>query len=418
MRFLFLSAQLPGHLDWGGFLPTAVELQQRGHEVLWASGAEVEATVRATGLPFTPLAETGWRWPPPPPLSPDPTQSETEMLAHKQNRALDQWLDVARVTAATTAISALGRQFRPDCIVSEMFMAAAGLAAEMLAVPFTVVGWPAPPPSPGDAPPDAMVTLARARLAELLTRFGVRGVNWSPAGPPALCAPGLHLTYWSQTWYTGVRMGAQTRHVGGLLPAQPPPAPPAHLPAPDDAPWVLITLGTSFNQDPNFFIAASAAVVRLGGLPLLAVGAPLDAPWVRALRPRLPATAVLAARVDFAAVLPYVAAAIHHGGAGTTHALVRHAIPQIVVPHAGDQARQAQGVARTGVGLHIPPAQVTVDLLATGLAALLPDLSTYRAQATALQAEFAGLGGVPAAADILETFVASVGATDATDDHR
>jgi UDP:flavonoid glycosyltransferase YjiC (YdhE family) len=83
------------------------------------------------------------------------------------------------------------------------------------------------------------------------------------------------------------------------------------------------------------------------------------------------------------------------------------------VPHAGDQARQAQGVARTGVGLHIPPAQVTVEVLAAGLAALLPDLSPYRAQAATLQAEFAALGGVPAAADILETFVAAANVTDA-----
>ena len=41
MRLLFCSAQLPGHLDWGGYLPTAVELAQRGHTVLWASGAAV-----------------------------------------------------------------------------------------------------------------------------------------------------------------------------------------------------------------------------------------------------------------------------------------------------------------------------------------------------------------------------------------
>jgi UDP:flavonoid glycosyltransferase YjiC (YdhE family) len=96
-----------------------------------------------------------------------------------------------------------------------------------------------------------------------------------------------------------------------------------------------------------------------------------------------------------------VAAAIHHGGAGTTHALVRHAVPQIVVPHAADQGRQALGVQRSGVGIHLPAQSVTVPSLVAALAALLPDLSDQRARAQALQAEFHALGGVPAAADLL-----------------
>ena len=110
-------------------------------------------------------------------------------------------------------------------------------------------------------------------------------------------------------------------------------------------------------------------------------------------------------RVDFAAVLPDVAAAIHHGGAGTTHALVTHAVPQIVVPHAADQVLQAQGVMRTRVGLHIPPKQVTIPVLVDALAQALPDLSPLRAAALDLQAEFHALGGVPAAADRVEALL-------------
>ena len=61
MRYLFISAQLAGHLDWGGYLATAALLHQRGHEVTWASGDSVAAQVTAAGVPFAPLAETGWR---------------------------------------------------------------------------------------------------------------------------------------------------------------------------------------------------------------------------------------------------------------------------------------------------------------------------------------------------------------------
>lgn len=402
MRMLFLSAQIPGHLDWGGYLQTAAELTRRGHDVLWASGEDVRAALARAGVPFHALRATGWRWPPPPPLTAAETAAvpdAADLQRLKQVRALDQWLDVERVAAATAEVIALGRDFAPDLIVTEMFVAAAGLAAEALDTPFAVAGWPAPPNV--EAKPDAMADLARGRLNELLARFGLEGRYWTEQGPPALLSPGLHLTYWSPRWFDGIATRPQTRHAGGRRPAQPPPLPPG-LPSPDDSPWVLITLGTSFNRDPNFFVAAAHAARQIGCLPLIALGADPAEDWVQAVLPRLPRFAVVRPRLDFAAILPYAAAAIHHGGAGTTHALVVHAVPQVVVPHAADQHRQARAVAHIGAGFHMPPRRTTIDNLVNCLAALLPDLSVYRSHARTLQAEFDALGGIPAAATMLE----------------
>jgi MGT family glycosyltransferase len=167
---------------------------------------------------------------------------------------------------------------------------------------------------------------------------------------------------------------------------------------------VLITLGTSFNNDPNFFLAAAHAAARLGCLPIVALGRPAqpqDESWLRRLPPGTPVRSLIA----FDAVLPYLAAAIHHGGAGTTHALVTHAVPQIVVPHAADQTYQGAGVVHSGVGYYLPPKQVTIDSLEAALATLLPDLSEYRARARRLQGEFAALGGPQAAADAVESVI-------------
>ena len=132
MRYLFASAQLPGHLDWGGYLHTAAELQRRGHQVLWATGRAVAPFLQQAGITAHFLHETGWRWPPPPPLQPDPA-IDAETLRHQRAlRALDQWLEVPRVEAATGALIDIGRTFQPDVIVSEVFLSAAGLAAEAL----------------------------------------------------------------------------------------------------------------------------------------------------------------------------------------------------------------------------------------------------------------------------------------------
>jgi UDP:flavonoid glycosyltransferase YjiC (YdhE family) len=247
-----------------------------------------------------------------------------------------------------------------------------------------------------------MAAVARKRLDDLLTRCHLSGLNWTNEGPPALRSPHLHITYWSPSWFAGMVHGEQTVHVGGLKPVPRHQIADISMPSPDDAPWVLITLGTSFNVDPNFFITAAHAAHELGCLPLLALGAPLEAQWVQTMRTRLPARAVLRTHLDFGAYLPHVAAAIHHGGAGTTHALVVHAVPQIVIPHAADQMRQAQGVLRSETGFYVPPKETTVPRLVDLLAQILPDRSPQRANAIALQAEFDSLGGVPAAAVHIE----------------
>lgn len=397
MRFLFVSAQLPGHLDWGGYLETAAELQRRGHTILWASGPAVAPLVAAHHVPFQPLQETGWRWPPPPPLQPTPDVDPTTLQRLRAERALDQWLEEERVAQATAELIELGHRYQPDLLVSEMFVSAAGLAAEALAIPFVVAGWPAMQPKVA-AGQEALSVLARQRLTRLWARFHLTGINWTTSGPPALLSPRLHITYWSPTWYRELTLLPQTRHVGGLAPLT---AQQAALEL-DENPRVFITLGTSFGNDLNFFVAAAQAAHALGCTPLLALGGQLNQEQQQTLRERLPENARIEERVDLDTVLPQVAAAIHHGGAGVTHALVTHAVPQIVVPHAADQGHQAQGVMRSGVGLHLPAKETTVPRLVSALAQMLPDLSPYRANAQALRAEFAALGGVPVAAQLLE----------------
>jgi sterol 3beta-glucosyltransferase len=69
-------------------------------------------------------------------------------------------------------------------------------------------------------------------------------------------------------------------------------------------------------------------------------------------------------------LFPLMAAAVHHGGAGTTAAAVRAGIPSVIVPFFGDQPFWAACLNRQGVA---PPAlerkSLTPNRLATALAA-------------------------------------------------
>jgi sterol 3beta-glucosyltransferase len=65
--------------------------------------------------------------------------------------------------------------------------------------------------------------------------------------------------------------------------------------------------------------------------------------------------------VDHRALFPRTSLVVHHGGAGTTHAVVAAAVPSVVVAHVGDQRYWGDRLHRLGVA---PP-----PLLARGLTA-------------------------------------------------
>jgi sterol 3beta-glucosyltransferase len=71
-------------------------------------------------------------------------------------------------------------------------------------------------------------------------------------------------------------------------------------------------------------------------------------------------------------LFPFMSAAVHHGGAGTTAAAVRAGIPSIIIPFFGDQPFWASCLNRNGVA---PPAlqrkSLTADALAAALTAAL-----------------------------------------------
>jgi hypothetical protein len=85
-------------------LKTAQALREAGHAVLWVSQPPVAGLLKAAGIDFAPVAETGWLWPPPP--LPDPKSLKpAEAVSLRYRRALDTWLSEERIPAAVDALS-------------------------------------------------------------------------------------------------------------------------------------------------------------------------------------------------------------------------------------------------------------------------------------------------------------------------
>jgi vancomycin aglycone glucosyltransferase len=82
-------------------------------------------------------------------------------------------------------------------------------------------------------------------------------------------------------------------------------------------------------------------------------------------------------------LFPRVAAVVHHGGAGTTHAAARAGAPQVVIPQHYDQHYWAQRVHELGIGTAHASSVPTADSLARALDRTLERNVADRARAVA-----------------------------------
>lgn len=392
-RWLFVSVPLWGHLDYGGYLELAVALARRGHRVLWASGPMVQETVVRRGLPFVPLPSVGWRWLPP--LRPELPPAERQR--QRRARALDVWLHPEEHARALRALGSWIEAWRPDGIVAEPFAGAAAWAAERHDLPLIVVGFPAGR-WPAPQTPEAREDLRRAqdRLADVAARLGLTGRYWRADPFPQIVSPFAHIVFFPAAWFSDFEaLDPQNRFFGGR-----PKGRARDLPR-GSRPRVLITLGSTFTEDPAFFIGAARAVQRLGGEPILVLGrSPFALELHEAVRRALP-DVPLHDWVDYSGVFPTLDLVIHHGGMGTTHAALVHGVPQLVVPHAGEQHLQARRVEAAGVGRALRPSEATPDRWREAIAGLLGE-SGFREQAQRWAARMRIAGGPEEAADIFE----------------
>lgn len=161
---------------------------------------------------------------------------------------------------------------------------------------------------------------------------------------------------------------------------------------------IAFTPGTGNRQAAQFFASALTAAHKLGRRALFLT------PHRDQLPSALPAGVLWRDYVPLAALLPRVAALVHHGGIGTTAEALRTATPQLVAPFAHDQFDNAARVAALGVGQVLPGARLDAARLERSLRELLSSphvtaqceaVALRFGQGPALGAACAALAGLP-----------------------
>lgn len=382
MRVLFASTAHQGHLR--PMLPLARALRDRGHDVAWVSGPEARGSVEGMGLRFF--------------LAGDTTVAYAAALAA-------QWPERSRLTAQQASETHFGRlfggivapamqagmgaavdQWRPELVVNGAAALAAPLVCRQRGVRHVTHGFGLP--------------LLPARLDQATQRWAPA---WDHAGLPLEPDAGLYrhqyIDIGPPAWRAGAALPAcpvlalqpvrrQPRGAEGL-----PDAVRALLDA-DGAPVVYLSFGTAFNRVP----ALQAAVHALATCALrlvVSLGPGGDMSLARSLPPHVAA----APWIDQQVLLPWCAAVVSHGGAGTVLAALAHGLPQLCLPQGADQFRNGLAVARVEAGLMLQPDEGTDAALCQAVVRLLTDpLLAWGAGQMAQQ-----IAAMPMAEDVAES---------------
>ena len=354
MRVLFCSSGSLGHLR--PMLPLAMAFRQAGHRVAWASSPDALPSLAGAGYDLFPVgiamaAARGLyrqRWPEAASMS--GLQLSTHTFPHLFGGVV-----------APAMVDDLGRvidRWKPDLLVHEPAAFAVPLVCTSRGLVHVCHGyglrppaghlsgalrefsrqWPRArqlPPEDGGVYRHRYIDIMPRRLQDASPCEPDRVLAMSPAAARGTAVPDL-----PPAWHR--RMARSVR------------------------PVLYLSFGTVFNQGPAFGVAARA-LSRLDATVVVTMGSAADP---RLLGP-LPANVWLEGFVDQQALLPLCAAVVSHGGSGTLLGAAAFGLPQLLLPQAADQFRNAAALAGAGAGLALAPADCTEEAVTSAARALL-----------------------------------------------
>ena len=164
---------------------------------------------------------------------------------------------------------------------------------------------------------------------------------------------------------------------------------PGWWPGREEQPLVYVTFGSVAGSFPQALPAYGLALSAVADLPvrvLLTVGRDLD---LDAL-PATPDNVRVEPWVPQQDVLGHAAAAVVHGGSGSTLGALAAGVPLVVVPLFADQPQNARRVAEVGAGLAVEPDRDDIPATIAPLRAAIEEVlsePSYGERAQALAAE-------------------------------
>jgi UDP:flavonoid glycosyltransferase YjiC (YdhE family) len=380
MRVLFSSTFGYGHVF--PMLPLARAFADAGHDVLWATSADAVHLPSAAGIETAPAGLAGAALHD----ARSVVLSSAEDVAPPDRAAFvfPRMFGEALTPPMVADLLPLARDWRPDLLVHENGELASAVVGAVLDVPSITHAF-------GGAIPPVLLTEAGDRLAPVWAAHG------QELPPYAGCFTSLYLDICPPSVQS-----VPTDHIGAAQPLRPvadtgpePTSVPDYL-EDDGRPLIYLTLGTVRNHSP----VLRPAVEALAKLPvrvLVTVGPDGD-PDTLGTQPE---NVRVERWVNQPQVLRHCAVVASHAGSGTFLGALALGLPQLCLPQAADQFRNAVGGGRSGAALVLLPPEATPEAIALAVSRLLAE-DRFRRKAAAIAAEIARM---PSPADVVDELV-------------
>ena len=340
MRALLSSTRGAGHFN--PLVPFARAFEGAGHEVMVAGPPALAGPAGEAGFAF-------WQFDPPPEDELGAVWGRVPELPPEQANevVIGEIFGRLNTTAALPRLRAACEEWRPDVVLRDPNEYGSALAAEAHGIPHARV---------------AVGLASSEELALGIAAGPVDALRTSVGLPPDPGADVLRDSPYLSVFPGTLDEGAQPDTHRFRDPAWDAPAGelPDWWPGRRDEPLVYVTFGSvagGIEQALPVYGVAMRAVAELPVRVLLTVGRELD---LEAL-PAAPENVRVERWVPQQDVLGHAAAAVVHGGSGSTLGAIAAGVPLVVLPLFADQPENARRVAEVGAGLAVEPDREQVD---------------------------------------------------------
>jgi UDP:flavonoid glycosyltransferase YjiC (YdhE family) len=369
VRALFSSTRGAGHFN--PLVPFARAFQRAGHDVLVAGPPDLARPAAEAGFDF-------WQFDPPPEDELGVVWSRVPELPPEQANevVVGDIFGRLNTTAALPRLREACAEWRPDVVLRDPNEYGSALAAELHDIPH------------------ARVAIGLASSEELgleIAAGPVDAIRRAEGLPPDPAAETLRASPYLSVFPATLDDGDQPDTHRFRDPAwdAAPGELPEWWPGREGDPLVYLTFGSVAGGFPQALPVYGAAMRAVAGLPvrvLITVGRELD---LDAL-PAAPGNVRIERWVPQKDVLGHAAAAVVHGGSGSTLGAIAAGVPLVVVPLFADQPQNARRVAEVGAGMAVEPNREDVDATIPPLRGAIEKVlseSSYRERAQALADE-------------------------------
>ncbi|MEB3370813.1 macrolide family glycosyltransferase [Saccharopolyspora mangrovi] len=393
-HFLFTSVPAFGHVN--PTLALVTELLDRGHRVSYAVGADAAEAVRATGaevvdLP-TQIPDLGAAGNP---LSPERLRRMAEFFVDDVRKCmpvlLEHFADAPPDAVCSDVMTTYGRMLADKLGVPAVALVPNFASNEKFDLRTSVMAEHAS--ALGAPPPEAMARV-QEEISALGAEFGVAAPSLFGTVPAELNLVFLpeqfqleHETFDERFRFIGPLLGDRENE--------------PYSPADPQRPLLFISLGTAFNQRPEFYRLCVEAFAGSGWQVAMSVGSRIDIADLG----EVPANFDVRRSFPQPAVLRRAAAFVSHAGMNSTMESVHAGVPLVAVPQMPEQAANAARAEELGLGVKLDTDTVTAAELRETVDRITVDAEVRRGL-DRMRELLHSSGGAPAGADALEAFLA------------